>query len=51
MIAAVLKLIILVPTAVPNILAASFPPSDHPMKSPAERKMTVARISICYTPS
>ncbi|MCK7540699.1 MAG: hypothetical protein MZV63_62330 [Marinilabiliales bacterium] len=37
-IAALLKLIIFDPTAVPNILAASLAPNDHPRKSPLVRK-------------
>jgi hypothetical protein len=39
MIAAVRNLTMWVPTAVPNILAASLAPSDHPIKSPLDRKM------------
>ena len=38
MMAAVLNLTILVATAVPKILAASFAPNDHPRKSPLVRK-------------
>jgi hypothetical protein len=46
-IAAVLKLIILVPTAVPKTLAASLAPKDHPKnKPPNKNKMIVNSISI-----
>jgi hypothetical protein len=36
--AAVLKRIILAPTAVPNTFDASFAPNDHPKNSPLEIK-------------
>ena len=36
--AAVLKLIILVPTAVPKTFEASFDPNDHPKNSPLEMR-------------
>src|SRR6056300_44520 len=45
-IAAVLKLIILVPTAVPNTLAASLAPSDQPKNSPPNKnKMIVSSMN------
>ena len=40
-IAAVLKLIILVPTAVPNTLAASLAPRDQPKNSPPNKKSMI----------
>ena len=44
-IAAVLNCTIRVPTAVPNTLAASFAPKDHPRNSPPRRK-TIINNSI-----
>jgi hypothetical protein len=44
--AAVLNLIIFVPTAVPKILAASFPPSDQPIKIPAVKNNPLKSINI-----
>ncbi len=43
-IAAFLKLIIFEPTAEPNILEASFAPSDHPRKSPLVRKRRIITL-------
>ena len=40
--AAVVKRIMRVPTAVPNTLAASLAPSDHPRKSPLVSRNRVA---------
>jgi hypothetical protein len=44
--AAVLNRTILVATAVPNTLAASLAPSDHPRNSPLERKSSIIRSTV-----
>jgi hypothetical protein len=36
-VAAIVNLIIFVPTAVPNMFAASFAPNDHPINKPADK--------------
>jgi hypothetical protein len=44
--AAVLNLIIFVPTAVPNIFAAPFAPSDQPRKSPLDINNIIISIRL-----
>jgi hypothetical protein len=45
MVAAVLNFSIFVPTAVPNMLALSFAPNDHPRNSPLDKKSKYSNIN------